>query len=99
MRGIIWYDKKAKGQIKLEEIIKSYKNMNIPIKKQSKSVSSKNYVLFENGDLWNLLPANEYCRGFRVNISYIDENIEEEFIHSVIDHSTTAMPYQGIMYY
>ena len=95
MTGIIWYKTKSKGQIKLEEIIRDYENAHIPIKRYIKG----SHALFDNGDFWLLASGTETSKGMRANISYIDYNIDGDFINTVINRSTTALPYQGLMYY
>lgn len=99
MKGIVWYKDYQKGKDKFDQIIKDYVWLNIKIKKQLISKVSNSWVLFENGDLWHLLPSIECFRGFRTNISYVDSDIDEEYVYNIIYRSTTAKPYQAIVYY
>ena len=98
MKGIVWGKTFTSAIDKLDQIAAQYKQFHIyPIR----IIKSKNeYIItYENGDYWRACCVNTSSRGYKCNISYIDINIPNEIIETIILPSTTSLPYQGIIYY
>ena len=98
MKGIIWGKTFTSAIDKLNQIAAQYEKLHIyPIR----IIKSKNEynIIYENGDYWRACCANTSSRGYKSNISYIDMNIPNEIIETIILPSTTSPPYQGIIYY
>ena len=97
MKGIVWYKDYSKG---LQQFLRIKRNYDF-LGGIEKDVETKlsHYFIANNGDVWHLVKANEYSRGRRANISYVDENIEDVIIENIIDACTTALPYRGFNYY
>lgn len=99
MKGIVWgADRETCGR-KLKQLIEDYAlywNVN-PIK----TIMTQNIyrVEFENGDKWQAMVARESARGHRCNISLVDRNIDYDFTSNIIEHCTTAGPFNAIRYY
>lgn len=98
MKGIVWYKIKSFGKVKFEEIISYYRTLKIEINKfQVRDDEAR--VYFKNGDIWYLIKAETgRCLG-RCNVSYIDENIDLEYIEAVIKPCTSLLPYTAYNYY
>ena len=97
IKGIIWCNDIENGLEKLNSVIKDYK----PFYDISWKVSSKDssIVVFSNNDIWEVLTTKHNGYGVRCNISYIDHNIDKEYIESVIIPATISLPFNGIQYY
>ena len=62
--------------------------------------AGKNYVIvFKNQDVWSIIPARTNAKGNACNISYIDRNIPQELVRTIIKPATKAIPFQGYLYY
>lgn len=97
IKGIIWCKNFEYGLRKLDSIIKDYKYFSdVDWNEYSKNSRT---VIFKNGDVWEVLTDKHNGRGKRCNISYIDHNIDKEYIESVIIPATTSLPFNGIQYY
>jgi hypothetical protein len=100
MKGIVWYTVFEHGCDKLTEIINKYVewygeeiiDMVIRTKYEYK-------INFTNGDTWRVALATESSRGIRANISYIENNINEDIIQQIIKPCTTASPFTAYNYY
>ena len=98
MKGIVWGKTFTSAIDKLDQIAAQYEQFHIyPIR----IIKSKNeYIItYENGDYWRACCVNTSSRGYKCNISYIDNSISNEIIETIILPSTTRLPYQGIIYY
>ena len=98
MKGIVWGKTFTSAIDKLDQIVAQYEQLHIyPIR----IIKSKNEysIVYENGDYWRACLVNTSSRGYKCNISYIDNNIPNEIIKTIILPSTTCLPYQGIIYY
>lgn len=98
MKGCIWGYTLESSIEKLKEIEERYNQIGIQSKRKVKSINN-NFIEFSNGDIWKAVCCLESHRGQRVNISYVDRRIDSLFINTIIDHCTTAMPYNAIRYY
>ena len=98
MKGIVWYEDRTRGEEQFNGIIERYKTMGINPIKERKS-RYENWVQFENDDFWRLVKATESGRGQRCNISYIDRDIEEIVVNTIIKPCTLPFPYFGYNYY
>ena len=98
MKGIVWGKTFTSAIDKLDQIVAQYEQLHIyPIR----IIKSKNEysIVYENGDYWRTCCGNTSSRGYKSNISYIDMNIPNEIIETIILPCTTSSPYQGIIYY
>ena len=96
MRAIIYCQEINTGMNKLNDIIKNYERINIEttnIKRITKT------SVFKNGDEWTVTIANDGSRGRACNIAYIDRNIDEEIVQTIIMPTIKAYPYQAYQYY
>ena len=99
MNGIVWGSTFERAVKKLEEIEENYlKNTNEKILSRRKGSHSYEFVM-TNGDYWKAVSAHESMRGCKSNISYIDNEIDFDFISSVIKYCTKAYPYQAFKYF
>lgn len=98
MKGIIWGSSITRAQDQLKTICYEYKILGIKYKQEKHSYYMSE-VIFENGDLWIALKACEGARGYRCNISYIDELIDDDIVDRIIRPITCALPFNGIKYF
>ena len=97
IKGIIWCNNIENGLKKLDTIIKDYRLFyNINWREYSKDSNS---IVFSNNDIWEVLTTKHNGYGVRCNISYIDHNIDKEYIESIIIPATISLPFNGIQYY
>lgn len=99
MRGIVWgatFESAKKKLKEIEEQYKVYKRAEIINKRESKRIYE---IEYSNGDYWKAIRCHESSCGYRANISYIDNQINEELIQRIILSCTTAPPYNAIRYY
>ena len=90
MKGIIWCARDSakenwdKANEILTKIVEDYlRSGHFCIK--DKRLSSERVVTFYNGDQWKIVYASEeYPRGERCNISYIQRSISKDIIDSII---------------
>lgn len=59
----------------------------------------KNSFKTQSGDYWVAVKTNEYARGYRCNISYIDKTIPEDIVNEIVIPATKAYPYRGFEYF
>ena len=98
MKAIIYCQEINTGMNKLNNIMKNYERMNI---KTTMTRGSRNsaFIVFENGDEWTVAIANDGSRGRACNIAYIDKNIDEEVVQTVIMPTIKALPYRAYNFY
>lgn len=98
MKGVIWCTNLSDGNKMLEKIIDNYEfygiDMEINGYKHSKLNGSS--VTFNNGDNWRVCKANEYSRGVRCNIAYIQKNIPYNIYRTIILPTIFDYPFSGI---
>lgn len=99
MRGIVWAYDYESGLTQLEQIKENYQSMRITPVRERISKHSGCEIVFDNNDVWKMLPARESARMCRTNISYIDRRIDQLFIQDIIKPCTTMWPYQAFRYY
>lgn len=94
MIGIVWGSTQGRAIKKLEEIRKDYFFNHFNIVRVR-----RDFFEAENGDRWHAVVAGNSAKGYRCNISYIDELIPNEIKNGLIAHATSAYPYQATHYY
>jgi hypothetical protein len=103
IRGGVWCSNTIDGNAQLEKIIYHYNRIGISSYEGRVQgyIKSKNgdSITFENGDHWKVIKADESGRGYRLNVSYIQREIPQEIINTVIIPATTAFPFQAFNYY
>ena len=99
MRGIVWAYDYETGLAQLEQIKENYQSMRITPIRERISKHSGCEIVFDNNDVWKMLPARESSRMCRTNISYIDRRIDQSFVQDIIKHCTIMWPYQAFRYY
>ena len=98
MKGIVWGNRWISAVNQLNKIATKYEYLHInPV--QIIKTKTEYTITYENGDNWRAIRGNTNSRGYKCNISYIDMNIPNEIIETIILPSTTSPPYQGIIYY
>ena len=98
MKGIVWGKTFTSAIDKLDQIAAQYEQFHIyPIR----IIKSKNeYIItYENGDYWRACCINTSSRGYKCNISYIDREIADDIVDTIIKPCTTCFPYHGFEYY
>lgn len=95
MKGIVWGRFLTHAVKQLETIANDYIQAGIPIAKKIIGRTG-NYIIFENGDRWDAVAANESQRGRAANISYIESTIPDEIVKTIIIPCTKALPFTGI---
>ena len=98
MKGIVWGKTVASAVDKLDQIAIQYEQLHINPIRITKS-RTEYIITYENGDYWRACLGSTSSRGYKCNISYIDNSISNEIIETIILPSTTRLPYQGIIYY
>ncbi len=98
MKAIIYCQEINIGMNKLNDIMKNYERMNIETAITRGSRNSA-FVVFKNGDEWTVAIANDGSRGRACNIAYIDKNIDEEVVQTVIMPTIKALPYRAYNFY
>ena len=98
MKGAVWGTTMERARMQLWQIAEEYELIGIKIIKKVNSSSSA-WIKFENGDIWQAVKSSESSRGIKVNVSYIDYAIPEEFVNVVIKPCTMVPPFQAINYY
>lgn len=100
MKGIIWGNTFESACNKLTDIITDYVRVyGEDIIDDVVRTKYNHYVTFTNGDVWRAVRAVESSRGIKCNISYIDINIPQDIVHTIIKPSTKAFPYAGYNFY
>lgn len=98
MKGLVWGKTINRAIKQLQQIENDYNS--IGINTERVLCSRNNYTIYlENGDQWQAILANEASRGRKANISYVDINIDEEFVNTIIKYSTMSPPYHAIQYF
>lgn len=67
--------------------------------KKIKKTSCDYEIIFFNNDIWRIVPATKYSKGYRCNISLIDRDIEKSIISDIILPMTISTPYSAYNYY
>lgn len=80
VKNIIYTAHMAKGLIKLDEIIEEYTSKGIKVLRKT-----KDSVLFENKEQWQVLHPSSNARGYRGAKIYIDKDISYHTITTLID--------------
>ena len=94
MLNIVWYRNRYYGKKKFDEIINNCIELGIKIK-----VKTREYIIFENGDIWKMLCDIGQHEGLKANICYIERAISKEYINSVILPLTAGVPYHAVCFY
>ena len=98
MNGIVWGNRWISAVKQLDQIATKYEQLHInPV--QIVKTKTEYTITYENGDNWRALRGNDNSRGYRCNISYIDYNIPNNIIDTIIKPCTIRFPYHGFEYY
>lgn len=98
MKGMVWYYTYEDGLKQLQRIKTDYERMQIEVVRERFSRFGT-FIDFENGDTWKMASGIESSRGNRINVSYIDRRIDKDMVQCLIQHCTTAQPFQAFRYY
>ena len=99
MRGLIWYSyQKDIGLKQFKRICDGYKRLNIACNRSYEN-SVQIFAEFENGDVWQVVPATDTSRGHACNVAYIDRSIPKITIDTIIMPCIKAPPYRAYNYY
>lgn len=99
MKGIIYCKNIDTGIDKLNSIMKNYERINIETTNIKRIAKNSAFVVFKNGDEWSVAIANDGSRGRACNIAYIDKNIDEEVVQTIIMPTIKALPYRAYNFY
>ena len=96
MKGIIYYESNSENaNDELKKLVDKYNQMQIPVVKcHYRKIGS--YAQFENGDIWQVVKANESARGYRCNIAYIERSINYDTYRCIIAPKMFNFPYSAI---
>lgn len=98
MKGIVWGNRWISAVNKLDQIALKYEYLHIsPI--QIIKTKNEYIITYENGDNWRAIRGNTNSRGYKCNISYIDREIADDIVDTIIKPCTTDFPYHGFEYY
>ncbi len=98
MKGIVWGNRWISAVNKLDQIALKYEYLHIsPI--QIVKTKNEYIITYENGDNWRAIRGNTNSRGYKCNISYIDCEIADDIVDTIIKPCTTDFPYHGFEYY
>ena len=98
MKGIVWGNRWISAVNKLDQIALKYEYLHIhPV--QIVKTKTEYTITYENGDNWRAIRGNTNSRGYKCNISYIDCEIADDIVNTVIKPCTTCFPYHGFEYY
>ena len=98
MKGIVFGSTFKNAEEKLLQILENYKKINIE-KTLIKHNSSELVCIMSNGDYWQAVVATIGARGRACNIAYIDREISQEIINTVIMPTLKCFPYTAYNYY
>ena len=103
IKGGIWYDPdkpgdKERARKQLSDIEKRYAEKSIGYIGYSE-YSNTTEILFDNGDLWQVIPADRRSCGCRFHISYISKDLIDKNSINIITNSTTNSPYAGYNFF
>ena len=94
MTGACWGSTLNIARHKLEEVKTSYILAGIKIVE-----SSKDKILFSNGDTWRAIVPTEHMYYKAVNVSYIDANIRAILVDMINNNFTNHFPFSAHKYY
>lgn len=98
MKGIVWGNRWISAVNKLDQIALKYEYLHIsPI--QIIKTKNEYIITYENGNNWRAIRGNTNSRGYKCNISYIDREIADDIVDTIIKPCTTDFPYHGFEYY
>ena len=98
MKGIVWGNRWISAVNQLDKIAIKYKQLHInPV--QIVKTKTEYTITYENGDNWRAVLGNINIRGYKCNISYIDREIADDIVDTIIKRCTTCFPYHGFEYY
>lgn len=98
MKGIVWGNCWISAVNQLNKIAAKYEQLHInPV--QMIKTKTEYTITYENGDNWRALRGNTNSRGYKCNISYIDHEITDEVVDTIIKPCTICFPYHGFEYY
>lgn len=95
MKGIIYYNSSwENGNEQLKQIVTNYEHMGIPTTK-CHYMQHNSLAKFENGDTWQVLYANDYARGYKCNIAYIERSIDYDIYRCIIAPKMLDFPFSA----
>lgn len=98
MKGIVWGNRWISAVNQLDKIAIKYEYLHIkPV--QIIKTKTEYTITYENGDNWRAIRGNTNSRGYKCNISYIDREIADDIVDTIIKPCTTCFPYHGVEYY
>lgn len=98
MRGIVFGSTFERAKEKLLQIVENYDKMYIE-KILIKDNKQEFLCHMNNGDIWEAVVATNGARGRACNIAYIDREISQEIINTVIMPILKSFPYTAYNYY
>lgn len=99
MIGIVWGSTYDKAFSQLEKIRDQYLYFTKHKVVYQKFTLNYSLLEFDNGDVWKAMTATDSRRGEACNISYIDIEIDDAIINTIIRPATKRAPYTAIHYF
>jgi len=97
MRGIIWLRNKERILAEVEKLVKDYGKVGYSLREKRWIIDDHAQLYFSNGDYWDITTTQNISRQ-RYNVAYIDHNISEEFIQTIIKPQIILRPFQAYKY-
>lgn len=98
MKGLVWGHTFGIAIDKLHQIEENYNYIGIQSVKRRETRSDYS-IEFDNGDYWRAVNAVDSKRACKANISYVDAQIDPDFVETIIRPSTHLPPYNAIRYF
>lgn len=94
MQGIIYGATKPRALEEANKLYENYKQMLIPC-----VFRTKDRMIFENGDIWNVVSSWYIGRGMKANIALIDILVDKKYIDEIIMPCLATIPYGAYNYF
>ena len=88
MQGIIFGKTGDRALAEANKICEDYNMMLIPYISKS-----KDRIIFENGDVWDIVSGEHCGRGMKANVAMIDIQLDQQYIDTVIIPCICTLPY------
>lgn len=98
MKGLVFGRTFERASRELDDITENYKRYRYKVVKKIKT-KYQYQVVFDNGDVWRATNASESSRGSKANVAYIDREIDDEVVQTVILRCVAMGPWNATHYY
>ena len=102
MKGLVWGPTFEIADKKLNDIKQEYLLYQHTIEHEVQS-KYRHIIVFDNGDIWKAINANECHKGERANLSYVHRSLISEdnpyYLSGMIRNCTYCGPWHGFCLY